>query len=133
MLAQNFKTAADLGISDKEHQALVSVLGMLERGELRTTRNFLDPNIPNGFNMAIIGKQTECGTVGCILGWCRHIGGKHLFSFNGFTVGTPGVLELFMFGDQRRHRPVTTDQAARATRSYLSTGEANWREALASK
>jgi hypothetical protein len=34
MLAQNFKTAAELDLSDAEIKALVKVLGILERGEL---------------------------------------------------------------------------------------------------
>lgn len=35
MLAQNFKTAADLDLADAEFEALVKVLGMLERGEIK--------------------------------------------------------------------------------------------------
>lgn len=37
MLAQNFKTPADLDLSDKEFASLVKVLGMLERGSYLTT------------------------------------------------------------------------------------------------
>lgn len=130
MLAQNFKSATDLGISDVEQGALINVLGMLERGELVKT-DHMKPTIHNGFNMSRISRKTECGTVGCILGWCRFLGGIKLFADNyGCTEAPPRALDLFMFNDDRRHR-VTLEQAATALRSYLSTGDANWAEALA--
>jgi hypothetical protein len=37
MLAQNFKTAADLGIKDIDLDALIKVLGMLERRSYLST------------------------------------------------------------------------------------------------
>lgn len=68
-----FLTAEALGIDPNEHQALVAVLGKLERGELRhaplleeTTDEFGDAC---GFNMA----QWSCGTVMCIGGWVEHL------------------------------------------------------------
>jgi hypothetical protein len=137
MLAQNFKTAADLGISDAELDALIKVLGMLERGEITE----------NHFHMARF--WMECGTVGCLCGWANQISGGAAFpELNAstteislffrmpdaaralFTMGmgsdSPERTGLNVFV-QRRARP---HHAATALRSYLTTGEANWAEAL---
>ena len=35
MLAPNFKTAAELGLTELQHKALIKVLGQLERYEIR--------------------------------------------------------------------------------------------------
>lgn len=78
MLAQNFRTAADLGISDAELGALITVLGMLERGELVYAPHN-NSTVPNGFNMGSVDHQTDCGTVACICGWARFIGGEEVF------------------------------------------------------
>ncbi len=130
MLAQNFKTAADLGISEAEVDALIKVLGMLERGDL-VQSSYRHPQVPNGFNMSITDNKTDCGTVGCIMGWCRFVAGNKVFDAFSSNYKMPdAVTELFMFGDNRRHM-VSVDQAAIACRSYLTTGDANWAEALA--
>ncbi len=130
MLAQNFKTAVDLGIKDAEIEALIKVLGMLERSELVPSPPRYS-SVPNGFNMLTIGHQDQCGTVGCILGWCQYIGGESLFrDETGFVQLTEGASNLFMFGVEGRGK-VTPEQAALALRSYLTTGDANWAEALA--
>jgi hypothetical protein len=133
MLAQNFKTATDLGISEVELDALIKVLGMLEREELVYT-SFHSPTVPNGFNMTVTDHQDECGTVGCIMGWCRFVAGEEVFNIfeRGSTRGYPSRLMkgLFMWGRPGRGN-VQPAQAAIALRSYLTTGEANWAEALA--
>lgn len=130
MLAQNFKTAADLGISEAEQSALIKVLGMLERDELEYLPANITPQIPNGFNMQKIGRKYNCGTAACILGWCRIVGGEELFNdANNYVKATSQAFELFMFGDSRRGS-VTPAQAAQALRSYLTTGAPDWAEAL---
>jgi hypothetical protein len=128
MLAQNFKTAADLGISDAELDALIKVLGMLDRGDLVHVGP-QDQSKPNGFNMSPVLRHNECGTVGCIAGWVKVISGE-------FINETP------MRRDQRDAwgglimppgydwSCITIEQSATALRSYLTTGDANWAEAL---
>jgi hypothetical protein len=134
MLAQNFKTA-DLGIKDVEFEALIKVLGMLEREELKHCVS--GPNYamePNGFNMGDwCTRRGECGTVACIGGWVAIITEQdprdyvkdakgHLRELYYPPQGAKGEM---LFGE------IKPPQAATALRSYLSTGEANWAEALA--
>ncbi len=66
MLAQNFKSAKELGLTEKGLAGLLKVLRMLEGGELVFSKECL---VPNGFNMNYCWSQNECGTVGCIGGW----------------------------------------------------------------
>lgn len=135
MLARNFKSSTDLGISDAELDALIKVLGMFERGEVVATDQNM-PKVANGFAMSMVERKTDCGTARCILGWCRALAGykgrdDRLFKVTDNRV-PPGALKLFMYGDNRRLGRITTEQAATALRSYLSTGEPSWTEALAS-
>lgn len=148
MLAQNFRTATDLGITDTEHGALTTVLGMLERDELvhgkyPMARMFRQPN---EFNMAVTigyaGKDGSCGTIGCICGWAYIVSNKVAFfdfiESNGADRDTAvdampaNLQDLFGLnvgmGALYDRSPA---QAAIALRSYLSTGEARWDEALA--
>lgn len=133
MLAQNFMKPEALGISAQEWRALVSVLGMLERGELVKTDDEL-PTIPNGFHMGCEYFETDCGTVGCIGGWAAVIM-KHpcpveyvdSYMFDGplhkLYWEYPGAMSA-----SSRH--ITPADAAIALRNYLTTGEARWAEAL---
>ena len=78
MLAQNFKTAETLGISDCEVEALIKVLRLLECDELiyvpyQKARKFKGTN---GFNMSfgVSDEATQhCGSIGCIAGWARFL------------------------------------------------------------
>lgn len=120
MLAQNFKTAADLRISEAEHGALVTVLGLLEREEIPAEK----------FTMRTIGAP-ECGCAGCILGWTGVVSmavTERLYRSAGR--GNRPLDRLF-------YDPAAMDVrdpalAAVALRSYLTTGEANWAEAVQS-
>ena len=137
MLANNFMTPSALGISDAEFDALVKVLGMLERGE-----------IPDGeFNMRRV--QHPCRTPACLCGWANYVSAGQAFPLYAPTrptffsnAGGYGprwrdlprqLLQLFGYGG-RPTDPVyaaTPSQAAIALRSYLTHGEARWAEALA--
>lgn len=146
MLAQNFKSAADLEITDAEQGALIKVLGMLEREEMKFSYveapgTVVNPVIENGFNMGPYLKETECGTIGCIAGWAHLASGRRIFPFVISDGGSAadmlpiGLFDLFHCSDNPiqmndRYR-ITPSQAATALRSYLTTGEANWAEALA--
>lgn len=132
MLAQNFKSASDLQISDVELSALITVLGMLERGELVHEENMYDyPPLGNKFNMGIALTQTSCGTLGCIAGWAYAVSNREAFteivSSNGWNRKNKGLIKLFGIGYRTHYlSQYTTDQAAVALRSYLTTGEAKW-------
>lgn len=91
MLAQNFMTDEELGMTDEELAAHVAVLGMLERGELVYAPVPLPlprdhPQSPKMFNMAEAGYRSECGTVGCIGGWVAMLLGvkPHPYVFAAF-------------------------------------------------
>src|ERR1700679_4104916 len=135
MLAQNFKSAADLNISDVEIQSLVAVLGMLEREELvhGETPLCTKPRKPNEFNMAAT-LENSCGTIACIAGWAHEVSGREAFpEIVKGEIGdwklraNPALLGIFGIG--RRHGvlySITPAQAAAALRSYLTTGDACW-------
>lgn len=148
MLAQNFKTAADLRISDAEWNALRGVLAMLERGELQHA--VIDynkvyerkPRNPNKmFNMGLAFAHTRCGTAACIAGSCDLFFDTNFTRFHeGFGGNiiskgrTAALMDLFcpVEIDANDWDNISVEQAATALRSYLTTGEANWAEALAS-
>lgn len=133
MLAQNFKTASALRITDAEFDALVRVLGALERGELihvpdrHETLPF--PKGQSSFNMNLWNAPSneDCGTVHCIGGWAEQ--------FGGITWGLPRPIALTaLFYPPLKAKvgydDITTAQAAIALRNYLTHGEPRWEEAL---
>lgn len=130
MLAQNFKTATDLGITDVERESLVKVLGMFERRE-----------ITGKFDMSQI--HNACGTPACICGWANFVSKGAAFplterSSDGKPMPKWGdmpkkVLELFFYSNfappcAEKARPA---HAALALRNFLTDGEARWEEACA--
>jgi hypothetical protein len=138
MLAQNFKTPADMGINDEEFDALRKVLGMLERGELvhepreDAAREYhFDPQVPNGFCMDCSGEQTSCGTVACIGGWVAILMGRTRDDINHYVNSTSANSSLYALYWGRTDRNIQPSQAAIALRNYLTHGEPRWDEALA--
>lgn len=140
MLAQSFMPAADLGLTDAENDALRTVLGMMERGEIADSEaghsvvGKAIHDTPVGFNMLSFFGETECGTVACIGGWAIAVGrlNRDLIT-KRFKL--PALDDLFdpsarlmQSGEMEK---ITTAQAARALRSYLTTGDAKWEEAAA--
>jgi hypothetical protein len=132
MLAQNFKTPADLGISDKAFDALLKVLGMLERGEL-AEHKWLNGNLPQSeepkfFNMNMVTGESDCGTTACILGWARWIARDRRL----LESGRPHELDnLFRMGNCYEFdipSAIQPAHAAIALRNYLTFGEARWNE-----
>lgn len=125
MLAQNFKTATDLGLSDIEFESLVKVLRMLECGDIK----------PHQFAMFTTGdmdwwndQRLECGTPACICGWARHISGSKPFRKNmdNYPVG---LQSLFCMGSKSEGGPIdyhSTEEAALGLRNYLRTGHPCW-------
>lgn len=144
MLAQNFKTATDLGIKDVELDALIKVLGMLERGEI--PKAAFDMGRFRPYYSSEESVVAECGTVGCICGWANFISNGAAFpELNELRIGdplmrriSPAARHAFAMDDHTQTELTgriwsegTPASAAVALRSFLSTGDANWAEALA--
>jgi hypothetical protein len=136
MLAQNFKTAEELGISEAQKDALSKTLVLLETGKLKHTSPPDDFTYLGGtesftgqFNMNC-WRHTfkECGSICCIGGTAELIGNVD------FTFALGKLQGLFyppievVGTDWGR---ITPSQAATALRSYLTTGDARWDLAVA--
>lgn len=140
MLAQSFKSATDLGITEVEVQSLIKVLGMLERGEI-ATYDFGKHEMISMGRWITQAADDECGTVACICGWAYTISKGR--AFPEVTLGGIKTTKALMcridkptsrlFGIQQLLPEVTAPQAAMALRSYLTTGEARWDLALADR
>lgn len=134
MLAQNFKTPAELQISDVEFDALFKTLGMMEREELvhiyhPGTNSYTFGKFTGHFNMADWNDVKECGTVCCIGGTADLIGGVDL----NLTAHKNRALHNLFYSSSIlvRYSQITVAQAATALRNYLTHGEPCWAEALA--
>lgn len=134
MLMQNFKAAADLGITEPQKDALVKTLVLLETGgivhaaqppfgDLNTETT---PAFSGKFNMDNWSLTFDgCGTIACIGGTAELIGGVDFGSdHDDLPKGLYGLFYPVSAG--RDWEEITTAQAATALRSYLSTGDARW-------
>lgn len=133
MLAQNFLSAEALGITDAEREALRTVLGMLERGELPQRTNW--PLKGLMFDMSDFLFEDECGTAACIAGHAHLASGRRVFQdwVQGDVPeghGSSALHELFLPAPWLLCK-ITPEQAAVALRSFLTTGAAKWAEARA--
>lgn len=140
MLAQAFLTSAELGITDAELDALIKVLGMLERQEVEYAKARGTPPddvTPTAFNMGWVFGVGECGTTACLCGWAKELSGdRSLFEWlfgeggvrhpiNGLFLTNSPIPAVSGLWD------ATPNQAAIALRNHLTTGEPRWSEALA--
>ncbi len=133
MLMQNFKPAADLGISEAQKEALMKTLVLLETGKLTHVP------LPDGegglrtfgfshlFNMGDWGTPSPCGSICCIGGTAELIGGLEENELFKASHSNRGLDTLFF---SCSGMSANTSQAARALRSYLTTGDAKWTEAV---
>lgn len=120
MLAQNFLSAVDLGCSEADRTAAIAVLGMLEREELTFTPDVTEAL--KGFSMGFWWLSDECGTVGCIGGWMEAMGADCAVGMTAYEWN-----DLFCPLDYEVTPEVyTLDRCARALRSKLTTGKADW-------
>lgn len=131
MLAQSFKTAEELGLSEEQVDALKKTLVLLETGQLIHKKisnlfSFDEQGLEytGHFNMQTWNKVTECGTVCCIGGTAELIGDDV-----DFINQTEELYALF-YPETPYYQDITPSQAATALRSYLTTGSANWEEVL---
>ncbi|MEY9676048.1 hypothetical protein ABIE93_005982 [Bradyrhizobium elkanii] len=132
MLAQNFKSAADLKISEEQKDALIKTLVLLETGKLHhfAVTPEIEENefaIDRGymfsgdFNMAYFHLKHSCGTAACIAGTAELISG---IKFVGRD--RTAALDGLFYGGDLELSSITPAQAATALRSYLTTGDPRW-------
>ena len=130
VLAQNFKTAKELGLAQVEVEALITVLRMLEREDISREE----------FHMGHF--RHECRTPACICGWAHHISGGKAFPELSAQLGpmilyrrfneSPSIIALFRLTSARGSGgEITPTQAAVALRNFLTCGDAHWAEAMA--
>lgn len=130
MLAQNFKSAAELGIDPQIHTALQKVLTRLETGDLVHTYPY-GAIPPNGFNMDIDLLMDGCGTVGCLAGWTAVE--ANLPVEQVITIRRLGRLFYPGWKWSVDYDRVTTEQASAVLRHYLTTGIIDWSEVAAAQ
>lgn len=136
MLMQNFKSAADLGITEPQLSALQKTLVLLETGKVqhadfdgRGSDGYREDGPFTGhFNMGRWRAVQECGTVCCIAGTAELVGNVE---FSTATGGALGDLFWAHRMDASGLAAITPAQAATALRSYLTTGDARWDLAVA--
>jgi hypothetical protein len=135
MLAQSFQSAADLGITEPQKEALMKTLVLLETGKL-SHAPIGDGYYPETgpftgqFNMVHWNSSVHnCGTVACIGGTAELVGGVSFEKFGSHK--NPQLYRLFMPDvPEMQWNFITPEQAATALRSYLTTGDAKWHEAV---
>ena len=120
MLMQNFKSADELKISVAEQAALIKVLGMLERGELKHSR---DSNVKGDFLFNMGTQGCGCGTPACIGGWVAHLLGENQMAYVDKQMDNGPLNDLYW---GRMSDYITVDQAATALRSFLTVGDPRW-------
>lgn len=135
MLAQSFLAADDLRITEAQKEALVKTLVLLETGKLVHTPKYEFKSL-NGkgftghFNMRAWETEADCGTIRCIGGTAEVVGNV---SFENWSLheDTP-LFDLFepRCLEPTQWQEITDAQAARALRSYLTTGKPKWEEAV---
>jgi hypothetical protein len=126
MLAQTFLTAEELRINERLYKALVEVYWLL-----------VDETIPERlFDMSVVGHPKikdghVCGTAGCLLGWSLAVD-KDCVQLNGWgrPIGMTTAFRTLCFNATAIYQSPPRGQAAQALHNYLTTGRANWREAL---
>lgn len=134
MFAPNkpFLTSEELRLTEVGHRGLIETLRGLEDGTIRhvpiNKRQNHDNGLsgypitrPVGINMCRIKFETDCGSVCCVGGWMMYFAGTREIAVN-YSIN---LARLFMpphwyIGNYDEV------QVARAVRSFLETGEADW-------
>jgi hypothetical protein len=129
-----FLSAPELGVPEKARAALITVLGMMERGEIkyadRGKHEYHSIEIPDhliGMQMTRIWSQNECGTAGCLLGWARWVA-KDYFLLPG-EERSDELNNLFCMGGYSGRKSINRlipADIAPALRSWLTTGKVAW-------
>ena len=115
----DYLSAQALECTEAERDALITVHGRLNRGELVHAKSTeLGDNL---FNMAQFG---NCGTPCCIGGWMWQIT-KVDTDPNG-----PFFKLFYPSGGPRSLSSITPKQAANACLNFLTTGDPKWNDAI---
>lgn len=142
MLAQSFMSAADLTLSDAQYDALKKTLVVLETEQVvhvaynkDSSRLGRGNSFTGHFNMIYWRTQhtigEDCGTVACICGTAEIIGDVELqYHPSGNLQRLFMPFPVLRQSDADRLAAITPEQAARALRNYLTTGQARWAEIL---
>lgn len=134
MLAQNFKPASDLDLSEPQLSALIKTLVLLETGKLKHVPDAEGsewPTAPLGFtghfNMDQWCLEHRCGTVACIGGTAELVGRLEVSEFDTKAHRNRPLHNLFYPSTvEGNWGAITPAQAAIALRSYLTTGDSRW-------
>lgn len=135
MLAQNFKSPADLGLTDAQHAALCKTLVLMETGKLEYAPlnediGCIQREFTGHFNMATWNVKHSCGTVCCIGGTAELIGNLvygslHEHSLKLLKAQERGLYHLFHgYWGNKSLADITVPEAAQALRNYLTYGDA---------
>ena len=131
MLMQNFKSAADLDLSEGQRDALVKTLNFMECGTIKhisldnvALADDDQTQVFTGlFNLSVwVDSDYRCGTVGCIGGTAELISGVSFADWEN----KPRLQQLFNPRLIHDFDSVTVEQAAKALRGFLTTGTADW-------
>lgn len=132
-----FLACKKLSLSAEEKRAMVKTLRMLENGTIGDWNNSYDaPRKQMTMDMGTIFRKSDCGSVGCIAGWMNYYMGRRVRSATALyvqlDVRSPALYDLtnarcgtrsYMSDAQAKH-------TATAVRSFLTTGEADWADAM---
>lgn len=134
-----FLSAERLGVSQKARDALITVLGMMERGEIKHAKMFAQelvcvvgasmPDRLNGMQMARVWSYAECGTAGCLLGWARWVADDITLITGSERDDNKELLNLFCMGGYSGTKSVfdlTPADVAPALRGWLTNGTVVW-------
>lgn len=140
MLARSFLSHTDLGIAADERDILIRLLGMMERGEVKSAPEAFGENLadffgpigaPTIFNMSsVIRTDLSCGTAACLLGWARFVSDQpELLSTSDSPIHPceplfyPHAMAAITCRDAAK--------GAQALANFLTTGEPRWNEVMA--
>ena len=141
MLAQNFKTADELGLEPDHYEALIKLLGMFERKEIEHRElvkgdAFTDyclpwrsPDKDFKFNMTTYAAHSSCGTVMCIHGWTQMLAGRmlpHPYEVKAAKLPRLSYYQLCHPDNKDDWNALGVEESAAALRSYLTTGASDW-------
>jgi len=138
MLAQSFKTADELEITEAQKAALMKVLVLLETEKLVHVAAGLiyaksEPKFAGQFNMNQWRGENHCGTICCIGGTAELVGNLERHEFHDAACEKNVELRHLFYPTSAAidWESITPAQAAIALRSYLTTGDSHWELAVA--
>lgn len=132
MSDRQLKTAKELGLTEKEYEALLRVRAKLADGVMRHVR---DPEVAGStkhsdrpvFSMDIDFRHDECGQVGCIGGWMAiEMGLNDAVDFVACTGSKLPLWRLFHPPVHLDWSDLTPKQAVRAIDRFLTGHEYPW-------